>query len=178
MAKNKLEKAFDLGVIKLELEKYYFIFNQPDIPPLFSKKLRFKPKQLPDRLLASKINNKYLLIEIKKNKNARMRFDRVAEHQEQYLIEWQEKAGEAYLLISFDEFKRVVLISIKQFLKLKRIVKKEAKNGERRGKGKSFNMKDLEKIEYQEIEKEKLRVNYRLDLTFLIPNQQEIISFL
>jgi penicillin-binding protein-related factor A (putative recombinase) len=175
---NKLELAFDLGVKKLNLEEYYFIFNQPDIPPLFSKKLRFKPKQLPDRLLCSKVNNNYLLIEIKKNKNSRMRFDRVAEHQEQYLMEWQEKAGEAYLLISFSEFKRIVLIGIEQFQKLKQLVKKEAKNGERRGKGKSFNVKDLEKINYREIEREKLRVNYRLNLSFLIPNQAEIISFL
>jgi len=175
---NKLEIAFDNGCEKYNLEDYYFIYNQPDTPPAFSsKKIRFKPTQLPDRLLLSKIHHNYL-IELKQTKGSRFDFHRIPLHQIRSLLDFERKAGTSYILFSFNEFEKIVLVHITHFLKLQRIVKKEAYNGERRGKGKSFNVNDLEKIKYKSLKATLLRKNYELELGFLLPNQMVISSFI
>jgi len=153
MATNKLEKAFDLGFKKF-LKDYYFLFNQPDIPPLFASKLRFKPKQTVDRILLSRTRN--IALELKKSKQKLISFSRFQDHQIEELEEFKQKAGESYFLVSLHQFTMIVLIDIDQFKILRQNINK-----------KSFNVDDVQTIDHQIIDAKKLRTNYRLDLRFL-----------
>jgi penicillin-binding protein-related factor A (putative recombinase) len=69
---------------------------------------------------------------MKENKGNTMRFDRVKEHQFEFLVDFSHKAGESYLLISFNELKEIILVEISMFEVLRDKIKK-----------KSFSISDL-----------------------------------
>lgn len=154
---NKLEKAFDLGYEK-HLRGHYFLINETDVPTYR------KPKQTVDRILVStKLN---IALELKKSKRKLIPFSRFQDHQVQELIEFKQKAGEAYFLVSLNEFHTVALIDIDQFKILRQNLEK-----------KSFNEGDLTQIEHKIIKAEKLRTNYRLNLELLLPDQLLLSSY-
>jgi penicillin-binding protein-related factor A (putative recombinase) len=158
MASNRLEIAFDLGYRKF-LQNQYFLINEADVPTYR------KPKQTVDRILVSKRLN--IALELKQTKRKLISFRRFQDHQVQELIEFKQKAGEAYFLVSLNEFRTVALIDIDQFKTLRQKLTK-----------KSFNESDLTLIDHKIIRAEKLRTNYRLSLTFLLPDQMLLSSYI
>jgi penicillin-binding protein-related factor A (putative recombinase) len=158
MASNRLEVAFDLGYKKF-LQNHYFLINEADVPTYR------KPKQTVDRILVS--NRLNIALELKQSKRKLISFRRFQDHQVQELIEFKQKAGEAYFLVSLNEFRTVALIDIDQFKTLRQKLTK-----------KSFNESDLTLIDHKIIRAEKLRTNYRLNLTFLLPDQMLLSSYI
>lgn len=159
MASNKLETAFDLGYKKY-LKDHYFLVNENDVPTFK------KPKQTVDRILISRDKN--IALELKKSKQKLISFSRFKDHQIKDLEEFKQKSGEAYFLVSLNEFKTIVLIDIDQF----RILRQNSNK-------KSFNENDILLFtDHQIIYAKKLRTNYRLDLRFLLPDQMIISNYL
>ena len=150
---NKLEKAFDLGYEKF-LKKEFLRINVPDLPPYFREftKVKFKPKQIVDRILLSK--RKSIAFELKNTKRKLIPLTRIKKHQTEFLKEFKEKVGESYYLFGFNDFKCVFGVDIDVFLEMRRTLTK-----------KSFNMKDIKTLNHIEIEIKKLRTNYRMNLS-------------
>lgn len=156
---NALERAFDNGFRKF-LRECYMMINIPDLPPYFKKSVnvKFKPKQIVDRVLVSKRKN--LAFELKKTASTLISLSRIKKHQIEFLIEFDEKCGNAFLIAGFFKEKsevNVYLIEIKAYQKMIKTLGK-----------KSFNEGDLIDRSIPKIECEKLKKHYRLNLEFLI----------
>ena len=152
---NILEKAFDIGFDKFLKEKYLKV-NEGDFPLFLLKeiklKTRFKPKQIPDRLLLSREKN--ICIEMKHNKGMSIPLSNIKQSQIDFMIKFEKLAGASYFIFSFNEMKDVLLIPINYYLNITNIIDK-----------KSINIKDLE--EARRINVLKKKVNIYLDIHFL-----------
>jgi penicillin-binding protein-related factor A (putative recombinase) len=153
---NELEKAFDKGYFKY-LKSHFIRINVPDLPPYFKKSTNvgFKPKQIVDRLLLSKKKN--IAIELKKSKRKLMSFSRFKDHQTKFLLNFTKKSGDAFYLVSLEQFKKVFLIDIREFLEMKESISK-----------KSFNTSDIDNFEHIPLKANKLRKHYRIDLRLFL----------
>lgn len=159
---NVLEKAFDLGVNKY-LKGQYKMINTPDFPFFAVKKstVRFRPPQQPDRQLLSR--KRCISVELKSNKGSSIALSRIKEHQLEELRSFKEFVGESYLIISFNEMSEIYLLSIGQYDLLVKSVEK-----------KSLNVKDIRAVGIK-MECEKLKVNYRLNLS-LFDKKTELLT--
>lgn len=130
---NNLEKLFDYS-FNILLKEKYMVINETDFPLFLIKQsnTRFKPKQIPDRILLSRKRN--VVLEMKENKGNSMRFDRIKPHQLDFLIEFSKMAGDSYLILSFNELNEIIFIEISMFEELIDLIKK-----------KSFSTSDLKK---------------------------------
>ena len=160
MSNSKLEHTFDRGYKKyLEQHHYYYLLKIPDIP--FSK----KNKQPVDRFLFNEYKN--IAIELKYTSTDRMECRRIKDHQLEDLKLFKRIAGDSYLLFSLNGFEKVCLVEIDDYLQFKKQLGQE-----------SFTYDHLDLMKYQEINVEKLRKHYRLDLRIFIPHQMIISSFM
>jgi len=150
---NILEKTFDLGFDKFLKSKYLKV-NQADIPYFAMKNLniRFKPKQLPDRLLLSRERN--ICFELKNTISRSIPFYNIKQHQIDFLIEFKKYAGDSFFIFAFDNLNYVFLIEIDQFIVMKNSIGK-----------KSVNFNDCLIRKFKELNVIKLKVNFRLDLS-------------
>lgn len=154
MSNSRLEKAFDLGYNKY-LEDQFILIKHIDFPT------RKQAKQFPDRIILSKDQN--YAIEIKYTSKERLRFRRFKKHQINFLKSFKEKEiGEAFFLVSLNDFEIVMLIDINAFLSFKQALKYA-----------SFTPKHLDQLNYTKMRAKKLRKNYRLDLSLLLNENLE-----
>jgi penicillin-binding protein-related factor A (putative recombinase) len=162
-----LEDAFKRGYDKY-LKAYFSYIAHIDHPT------RKKKKLFPDVILNNKEIN--YCIELKHTSGERMRFRRLKDHQLQYLLKYEEISGLSYVLFSLNDFEKVFLMKIKDYLKFKKSIGQ-----------KSFTLKHISKeyLEkngldtsiYQEIPAIKPQKHHYLDLRLLIPNQTILTNF-
>lgn len=114
MGKNPLELLFDY-TYDVMWNDVYFLVREVDFPLYLiqQSKLRYKPKQMVDRILLSRTRN--IAIEMKHSQTKSIALDRLAEHQVKYLTLFQEMCGHAYFLLAFNHMQEIWLIPIQSY---------------------------------------------------------------
>jgi len=169
---NDLEQAFDNGYRKY-LSREFMRISQANIP-FFALKgnIRFKPKQMPDRILVSFHQN--LCFELKRVQTDSLPLANIKPHQIAFLSEFQQKAGQSYFIFAFMASQKVFLVPITLFCKLIR-TSEGALIVNTTGR-KSLHIKDLQKLDVKEIPMEVMQKHFRLNLEGFL--EETIMSFL
>jgi penicillin-binding protein-related factor A (putative recombinase) len=146
------------------------LYRHPDFPRsrIHSAAIKFMPTQGVDYLLLERKRN--LAFEVKFTKGTTFEFSRLSEQQYKFLQEFEEKAGQGYLVIGITRTEvEVLLISFPDYRALLQRTSKKSIN---------FDL-DLEALGllFIKLQRVQIRSNFYIDFTPLNTPQQKLDSF-